>query len=409
MKYDKKPGFVQRSVARKTRLARVLHPAWYHGHDKRPPFFEGWYFKLVDATGQHRYAIIPGIFKSDDPAKQHAFVQVLNGTTGQATYHRFPAARDLSSRAAFRAAHDRFEVTIGANRFTQDLIALQLAGPDASSPDEASGSPDEASGSPDEASGKGQTIYGEVHFEGLVPWPVTLLSPGIMGPFGWLPNLQCYHGVLGLDHGLRGKLVVDGLVIDWEGGRGYIEKDWGAAFPAAWIWMQTNHFEQPGTSLTASVALIPWHGLSFRGQIVGLWHEGQLYRFATYTGARIERLEVGRERVTWVLRGRTPVGGPLYRLEIDAQRPGDVRHTPDAPGVVEEPILGPSVQGMGVRVDESLSALVRVRLVRLRPGASSPDEASGSPDEASGEVVFEGLGRYAGLEVGGEIERLLGA
>ena len=93
-------------------VRRVLEPARYHGHDKEPPFFEGWYFKLVDAGGQHRYAIIPGMFKSADPAEHHAFVQVLDGMTGQAVYHRFPAE-------AFRAARDRFELTIGANRFTQ--------------------------------------------------------------------------------------------------------------------------------------------------------------------------------------------------------------------------------------------------------------------------------------------------
>ena len=45
-------------------LQTVRHPAWYHGHDASPPFFEGWYYKLVDRTEAHRFAIIPGIFKS---------------------------------------------------------------------------------------------------------------------------------------------------------------------------------------------------------------------------------------------------------------------------------------------------------------------------------------------------------
>jgi hypothetical protein len=353
--------------------ARILHPAWYRGHDRSPPYFEGWYYKLVDATGQHRYAIIPGIFMSDDPEKHHAFVQVLNGMTGQAVYYQFPAE-------SFRAAHDRFEVNIGANRFTQDYFSLQLAAEE-------------------------MTLYGEVHFEGLVPWPVTPLSPGIMGPFAWLPNLQCYHGVLGLDHGLRGKLAMNEQAIDWDGGRGYIEKDWGAAFPAAWIWMQTNHFGLPsgpkgsGTSLTASVAIIPWYGLSFRGQIAGLWHQGRLYRFTTYTGARIERLEADNRRVIWVTRGRTSVGGPVYRLEIEARRETSTG------GMGGGLIRGPSTQDMGVRVAESLSAQIEVRLSRLRGlrDRMLSDEASGHPAE----IVFEGTGRYAGLEVEGDVERLL--
>jgi len=44
-------------------LRNTLHPARYHGRlrDQRPPFFEGWYFKVVDATERHRFAFIPGV------------------------------------------------------------------------------------------------------------------------------------------------------------------------------------------------------------------------------------------------------------------------------------------------------------------------------------------------------------
>ena len=59
-------------------LRSALHPAAYHGHGKKPPFFEGWYYKIVDATEEQRFAIIPGVFLSDDPDRHHAFVQVLD-------------------------------------------------------------------------------------------------------------------------------------------------------------------------------------------------------------------------------------------------------------------------------------------------------------------------------------------
>lgn len=32
------------------------------------------------------------------------------------------------------------------------------------------------------------------------PWPVTALSPGVMGPYGLVPFLECYHGVVSMDH-----------------------------------------------------------------------------------------------------------------------------------------------------------------------------------------------------------------
>ncbi len=73
-------------------LRHLQHPERYHGRGRRPPFFEGWYYKLVDAGEQERLAVIPGIFLSSDPGEHHAFIQVLDGTRGTATYHRFPPA-----------------------------------------------------------------------------------------------------------------------------------------------------------------------------------------------------------------------------------------------------------------------------------------------------------------------------
>jgi hypothetical protein len=322
-------------------LQRVLHPAWYHGHGVAPPFFEGWYYKLVDATEAHRFAIIPGIFKSRDPAERHAFVQVLDGTASHATYHRYPAAD-------FRAAEDALDIGIGANAFTYDGIALAIETPE-------------------------RSITGALQFEGLTPWPVTLLSPGVMGPFAWLPFLETYHGILSFDHQIQGTLQVDGREIDFSGGRGYMEKDWGPSFPAAWVWFQSNHFDGPGTSISASVALIPLPGTVFRGFIIGLWHDGELHRFATYTGARIEALSIEENEVRWVVRSRRE------RLEMRARR-------------TEVGLLrGPNRTDMGVRVPETLQAEVAVRLSSLQ----------------GGETIFEGTGRNGGLEVAGEWEKLL--
>lgn len=123
--------------------------------------------------------------------------------------------------------------------------------------------------------------------------------------------------------------------------------------------------------MTASVALILWLGSTFRGFIVGLWHEGKLYHFATCTGAHTEQLAMTDTHVTWVMRDRH------RRLELVAER---------AEGGL---ILGPTRTEMGKRVHETLRASVHVRLTR---GA---------------QVLFEGTGRHAGLEAHGDLERLL--
>lgn len=315
----------------------TLRPAMYHGHGKRPPYFEGWYYKLVTAGGTQRFAVIPGVFLGP---QGHAFVQVLDGVTGRSAYHTYPLDE-------FWASQEDFDIAIGPNRFTQNSISLQIERPE------------------------GQ-VAGTLHFQGTMPWPVSPLSPGIMGWYAWVPAMECYHGVLSFDHPIDGSLAVDGRSVDFTGGRGYIEKDWGQSFPEAWVWFQTNHFSTPGTCITASVAIIPWVRQAFRGFIVGLAHNGLLYRFATYTGARIEHLEITDSMVSWRL------ANDHHRLVLQAGR------------VEGGLLLGPTRLEMGKRVDETLSATVEVRLATL-----------------DGREVFAGAGSYAGLEVHGNLEKLL--
>jgi hypothetical protein len=315
----------------------TLHPEMYHGHGIKPPFFEGWYYKLVNQAEDRRYAIIPGIILGD---RAHAFIQVLDGVTGKSTYHEYTTDQ-------FWAAQDRFEIRIGSNTFTRQHVLLDI----------------------DDAQIK---LSGELNFTDLSPWPVRWQSPGIMGWYAWVPRMECYHGVLSLDHKISGSLQLENERIDFSGGRGYIEKDWGQSFPEAWVWFQTNHFEDSGSCITASVAVIPWLKSAFRGFIIGVWHQKRLYRLATYTGARIDDLQIRDDAVDWV------VSDGQYRLEMRATR---------TEGGL---LLGPTRMEMGKRVAETLNATVKVRL-----------------SDRSGTDIFQGSGKFAGLEVHGELERLL--
>jgi tocopherol cyclase len=331
-------------------LYAIWHPTIYHGHGKRRGFFEGWYFKLVDANEGRRYAIIPGVFLGMEGDTSHAFVQTLDGVTGRTSYNRYPLSE-------FFAARQTFEIRIGPNYFSAERMSLDIHNPDCD-------------------------MAGEVRFQGTTPWPVTLTSPGIMGWYALVPFMECYHGIVSLDHRLSGALNVAGQVLDFTEGHGYIEKDWGQAFPRAWVWMQSNHFAQPGTCLTASVANIPWLRRAFRGFIIGLWHEGQLYCLATYTGAKIEALQVTDTHVLWRIVGRGWQGGQAaqFRLEIKAHRAkGGLLHAPARVAMLQ-------------RVPETLTAQIDVELVRLE-----------RHDE---HVIFQGQGRHAGLEVAGVLAEL---
>jgi hypothetical protein len=184
--------------------------------------------------------------------------------------------------------------------------------------------------------------------------------------------MECNHGLVSFDHSIDGILSIDNQDIEFGGGRGYTEKDWGKAFPAGYVWMQTNHFDDAGTSFVASIAIIPWLFSAFPGFIIGLYHQGKLHQFATYTGASTTDLHFTDETVQWTVADRSK------RLEIHAER---------ARGGL---LYAPTRTEMSDRVGETMLSRVHVRLTDTEQG-----------------VLFEGSGRNAGLELHGDLERLL--
>jgi tocopherol cyclase len=317
---------------------QLWHPEVFHSAAARAPYFEGWYFKLVSRDGSRRAAVIPGISLSGQEA--HAFVQVLDGTTHRSDYYRFPLTD-------FRYASDRFAVRMGDNYFGSDGLRLALGA-------------------------GGREVRGEVRLGPLTPWPVTACSPGVMGWYAFVPRMECYHGVLSFRHALAGALEWRGASADYSGGIGYLEKDWGASFPSAWIWLQSNHFAEAEASFFLSVARIPWLGGWFPGLIAGLWLEGRLHRFATYTGARLSQLSAATGQI---------------RVELQAQ---GWRLRAEAEETVHGPLAAPVLGAMQGRIQESLQARIRVTL--YKPG---------------GGVYFSGLGLHGGMEAIGDLAGLL--
>jgi hypothetical protein len=114
----------------------------------------------------------------------------------------------------------------------------------------------------------------------------TPLSPSIMGFFAYIPNMECYHGVISMNHAVDGTVAFGTKACDFTGGKGYLEKDWGTSFPEEYVWIQCNHFRDEGTSLFFSVAKIPYRGSSFEGFICNFIVDGIEYRFATYNRSK---------------------------------------------------------------------------------------------------------------------------
>ena len=322
------------------RLLKTWQPVRFQGANKKSRYFEGWYFKNVSADSAHIWSVIPGI-SIVDKNQAHAFIQLINGKTAETFYIKFPIGE-------FRFSEKKFEAHIGKNHFSFDGFSLDID--------------DESI----DFSAKGQ-----VNFEDVRRLKSTLFNPGIMGWYSFMPFMECYHGLVSMNHTLNGELKINNENCDFAGGKGYSEKDWGRSMPSAWIWLQCNHFETPGVSIMFSVAKIPFFRNAFTGFLCVMLFQGEIHRFATYTGAIISRIVLDEESVFIFLNDNK------FTVGITARRSGH--------GLLAAPVNG----AMDRRIAESVDATVVLKI-----------------SDKHGKLIFAENGINAGLELVGDMKDL---
>ncbi|MEM7572397.1 MAG: tocopherol cyclase family protein [Bacteroidota bacterium] len=325
----------------RNRIRAAFQPNNFHGWGKRRNYFEGWYCKLVVPEQNLAYAFIPGISLEAD-GSGHAFIQVLDGVRRQVAYHRF-------ALSDFQPAQDRFELQLANNYFSDRELRIDLPG-----------------------------VQAKINYLNPQPWAKRLLASGVMGWYGYVPGMECYHGMVSAHHHLQGYLEDDRGRLSVDGGVGYLEKDWGSSFPAAWIWLQSNHLELDApASLMASVARIPWRGAHFRGFLCTWLWEGQLHTFTTWNRSS-HQVKFGEGFVDLYFRRSARLTGSNHSLTIRAY--------PAAGGQ----LISPTPAGMVGKINESLQATLELCY------------------EKNGQLIYEGNAHWAGLEVSETATRLLG-
>jgi tocopherol cyclase len=235
---------------------RVLNPEVFQGNLKKKNYFEGWYYKQVSDDLRNVWSFIPGIsLTKDDP---HAFIQAINGITGESEY--------ISYRLdEFSWSNENLYIKIGNSVFTDKYIDLNIHNAKF-------------------------MATGHLIFDKTVSFPSRTFSPGIMGWYSFVPFMECKHGVVSVNHDVEGSLILNGREIDFNGGKGYIEKDWGSSFPESWLWIQANNFSDRNSSFSFSVAKIPWLRNFFIGFIAFLYYNKSFHMFSTYNKSEITEL-----------------------------------------------------------------------------------------------------------------------
>ncbi|MDR0287213.1 MAG: tocopherol cyclase family protein [Clostridiales bacterium] len=251
-------------------------------------YFEGWYLKHSGKNGV--IAFIPSIHEYE--GKKTAMLQIVAPFYNE--YLEYPGNK-------IKIELNPFYLKIDDNEFTENYSKLNITTDT-------------------------HSIKGEIQYEHPVRLVKSIFNPGIMGPFSYIPFMECRHDVLSLNHDVSGYLQIDGKNISMDNCLGYIEKDSGRSFPKDWLWLQCNNFPGFKTSIMVAIAKIPYLGMNFHGIICCILHENKQYRLATYNGAKVFNLTINDKSIY------THIENKNFSLYIKAQK--------SKPAVLKAPIKG---------------------------------------------------------------------
>jgi len=294
-------------------------------------YFEGWYFKNTN-NENNGIAFIPGISMNKQCKK--AFIQVITKDTSYFIEYNIND---------FLFNDDPFYIKIGNSFFSKNELHIDIS---------------------DEY--QKFIAYGDIKYSDGINIATKCLSPNIMGPFAYIPFMECNHAILSMKNKVNGLIKINNKEIKFNNGIGYIEKDWGCSFPSSYIWCQGNEFENSKVSFMISIANIPFKVCHFKGIICSLIIDGMEYRFATYNNTKLVKYKVDNNSLNIILKKGK------YWLYIKSKTANGLKLIAPVKGKMEKDIL------------ESIMAEIVVTLRK------------------KDEVIFVGTSRNCGLEVVGE-------
>ena len=297
----------------------------FQGNKKTKKYFEGWYFKMVSHDEMSILSVIPGISISEDGSSKHAFIQLIDGKTAKTKYINYPIEE-------FYYSKDDFLIQIGNNIFSKDSLVLDIQKDSVS-------------------------INGTVYMKNIVEL-ITEKSKKRQKIMGWhdkVPFMQCYHGLVSLNHDLEGEIMVNNISYAFNSGKGYIEKDWGKSMPSSWIWIQSNSFKNSNSSFMVSIAKIPWMGFSFTGFLGFYYVNGEIVRFGTYSNAKLKIIKIEEDNLKINIHLKNEI------IEINTIKKNS--------GVLKAPVKG----SMERRISESIDAKLHLAISREKSNSKFKD------------------------------------
>ena len=312
------------------KLYLIKNPDLFQGEkylNTNKNYFEGWYFK--NTNNNEGISFIPGININYKDKK--AFIQVI---TNKESYF---IDYDIND---FEFDYKPFYIKIKNNIFSKEGIHIQI-----------------------KDNIKNLNIRGSIKYSNSKNINTNFLKPNIMGPFSYIPEMECNHAILSMKNRIDGLIKINNKEINFDNNIGYIEKDWGCSFPKSYIWCQGNNFEKSNASFMLSVADIPFKFFNFTGVICVLIIDNQEYKFTTYNSTKILKYDVDNNTIDITLKKAS------YYLNIKSTCDERLRLSAPVKGKMEKDIF------------ESISSKIKVTLKK------------------NNTIIFSDMSTNCGLEV----------
>lgn len=251
------------------KLFLLKHPELFQGEkyiNKDTDYFEGWYFK--NTNNQNGISFIPGI--NINKKEKKAFIQVI---TDKSSYFINYNIDD------FYSSSSPFYIKIGNNFFSKDNIHIDIR---------------------DDS--QNLIVFGDIKYSCSQNIATNFLNPNMMGPFSYIPFMECNHAILNMKTKADGEIIINNSQIVFDNNIGYIEKDWGTSFPKSYIWCQGNNFQKSNASFMLSIADIPFKAFHFKGIICDLIIDNNEFKFATYNNSKLLKYDIDNNFLNIILK-----------------------------------------------------------------------------------------------------------
>lgn len=288
-------------------------------------YFEGWYFK--NTNNESSISFIPGI-NIDEEGKK-AFIQII---TNEISYFVNYNIKD------FEFNLNPFYIKIKNNLFSREGIKVDIKD-------------------------KNLNICGELKYLNSKNIEKSILSPNIMGPFSYIPFMECNHAILSMKNNVLGFIEINGKKMEFNNTSGYIEKDWGSSFPKSYIWCQGNDFSKSNSSFMMSIADIPFKIFNFRGIICDLLIDDTEFKFTTYNNAKLIKYDIDKNNFDIILKKDN------YYLNVKSMYSNGSK------------LYAPVKGKMNKNIFESISSLISVTL------------------KENDKTIFEDISKNCGIEI----------